>query len=371
MGFISACSALKRTLKSEEPREKFSDNYTIVDKLGEGSFAAVYSCCSKTAKNSGAVQAVKVTDTKRPDIDGARQDYRDEVKLLRLIGTNAHCVQLLDTFEERQFCYIVMERCACTVQEAFLRTDDLSEQDLAHVFRCMLSAVEHIHACGIVHRDIKPGNMLLANGTSLSGRPVVKLCDFGLSTVMPTATGKKRFGFLKNARGLTEICGTAPYMAPEMLRQKNPYGFGVDVWACGVSAYLMLFGEYPYATKGQRCSALMKSNICDGRVSPSYKACPDYPQPSDIACKFVAQLLKRNPEERPDATEALTSAFLTPARKAERSPSFHQTLLLARSAVEEMLPHAIPERPRGIEDQSTDCGSDDRLSTDTDCTISL
>merc|ERR550514_905811 len=114
-----------------------------------------------------------------------------------------------------------MEQCACTVQEAFANSKDelLSEHDLVGVFRGMLSAIEHLHACRVVHRDVKPGNMLLAEGRNLSGNPVVKLCDFGLAAELR-----------RPAAGLTDICGTVPYMTPEMLLQGRPYGFGVDIW---------------------------------------------------------------------------------------------------------------------------------------------
>lgn len=380
MGFISS---LKKSLKSE-PREKFSASYSIVDKLGEGAFAAVYSCCSKDSKSVSAVKAVKVFDTKRADLFEGKRDFREEVRLLQIIGKSVHCVQMLHSFEERRFCYIVMERCACTVQEAFSRSEHLTEHDLAHVFRSMLSAVQHVHACGVVHRDVKPGNMLLANGTSLSESPVLKLCDFGLATEVVKATPEKslkKFApkFLSKAPGLTEICGTVPYMAPEMLLQKCPYGFGVDVWACGATAYLMLFGDYPYTVKGRRCSELIREAIRNG-TPPSYEACKGYPQPSSAACEFVARLLTRDPEARPDATDALASAFLrqAPARRSERSHSFHQTLNRAQSAEDELLPNAVPHvvpNPRDSDERmtdSTDCGSDDdRHSLDTGSTISL
>lgn len=364
---------MKRSLKSKEPKEKFSQYYSIVEQLGEGSFAAVYSCCPKTEKSSTS-SAVKVFDTKRSESYSVRKDFREELRLLQLVGKDAHCVQMLRSFEERRYCYIIMERCACTLQEAFLKSDFLSEHNIAHVLNCMLSAVKHVHACGIVHRDVKPGNMLLENSTSLSGNPVVKLCDFGLAAEFPLTSSKKHFGFLKPA-GLTEICGTVPYMAPEILLQKSAYGFGVDVWACGVTAYLMLFGDYPYGSKHRRSSEMIREAIRSGKESPTYKARENYPQPSDAACVFVQWLLARNPQERPDATEALTSAFLRPVplRKTERSSSFHQTLLLARNVVDELHPNAVPhEKPLDNEERSTDISSDeDRCSTDTENTSSL
>merc|ERR550514_1237430 len=130
-----------------------------------------------------------------------------------------------------------MEKASCSVQEAFLKSSkngNVNEHDLAHIFKCMLLGVQHLHECGVVHRDIKPANLLLVAGDSLSNRPVVKVCDLGLATKLPTRGG------------LTEVCGTAPYMAPELLKKQNAYQTSVDFWSAGVTAYLMLLGGFPY-----------------------------------------------------------------------------------------------------------------------------
>lgn len=386
MGFLSS---LKSSVTSQSPpkiHDKFNENYMKLDKhalLGEGTFASVYACQSKKTDESHAVKTFY--KKRRPDPSYASEVqhcFHEEARLMQLIGKNPYCVQLLHTFEDMQFCYIVMEQCECTLQRAFVSSGPLSENDLAHVFQCMLSAVEHLHACGIVHRDVNPGNMLLPKGTSLSGKPLVKLCDFGLAVQLPSSISKRKFSFLKKG-GLTDICGTVPYMAPEMLLQERPYRFGVDIWACGVTAYLMLFGDYPYRSKDARNSDLMKVAIRNGRVAPSYKACQDFPQPSATACQFVQGLLTRSPEERPDATTALTSPFFSIPPTLpdefpvlERLPSFHDTLLLAHDALSELEPYVVPptqlevERALAVQDsddQSTESGSDeDRCNIDVD-----
>merc|ERR1719428_1518801 len=160
----------------------------VCHRLGEGSFASVYTCtkkkadteCTKNAKE----MAVKVFD--RMAQKGLRREFRGERKLLSLVTPNEHCVQMLGAFESRKFCYIVMEKCGRSVQEvASTHTPvQISEQDLAHLFRCTLKGIKHLHECGVVHRDIKPAN-------------------------------------------LSEICGTAPYMAPEMLLKQKAYHEGI------------------------------------------------------------------------------------------------------------------------------------------------
>jgi serine/threonine protein kinase len=403
MGFLSSLSrSLAERAAQTTPQGQFSDGYTVLDKLGQGTFAKVYACCSKSATDlpSGWESAtdpvhgkdyyfnrrtevrqwehpgpnscaVKVFDKKRANLSGVEleKDFRAEVKIWRLVGSDAHCVQLFHAFEERRFCYIVMEQCSCTVQEAFVNSCVLEEHHLTNVFRCTLNAIQHLHARGIIHRDVKPSNLLLANGTNLSENPAIKLGDFGLAKQLPRAT-MNRLTSKWESPGLREKCGTVPYMSPEMLL-KSSYGSGVDIWACGVTAYLMLFGNYPYrATSG--CSTelavwsqVTKAVICAGRVEPSYKANHGFPQPSPAACQFVAWLLTRNPEQRPDASDALCSAFLkssalppSDARSSERKKSFHDTLLLAHDVVKQ-------GKDSSAEEETTDCGSDgDHCSTD-------
>jgi len=414
MGFLSSLSrSLADRAAQTAPQEKFSDGYTVLDKLGEGTFAKVYTCCSKSAKDlpSGWESAtdpvhgkdyyfnrrtevrqwehpgrkscaVKVFDKKHTNLYGVEveKDFRKEVKVWQLIGSDAHCVQLFHAFEEKRFCYIVMEQCSCTVQEAFVNSCLLEEHHLANVFRCMLCALEHLHARRVVHRDVKPNNLLLVAGTSLSENPVIKLGDFGLATQLPRPTMNRLTSKWETA-GLREQCGTVPYMSPEMLL-KRPYGSGVDIWACGVTAYLMLFGNYPHREKDGCSAELVKAAIRDGQVEPSYKASHGFPQPSAAACQFVAWLLARNPEQRPIASDAIHSAFLQPAlpppdtRTSERKPSFHTTLLLAHDAVRELGLCVSPKNQEDIdssmededssqEEQSTGCSSDgDHCSID-------
>lgn len=315
MNFLGRISSLKQSMSSKKPR--FEDQYELQTNLGSGSFATVYACVSKMDQDALPV-AVKVFD--RGSKRGLRREFRGERELLRILTPNEHCVQMVDAFESSRFCHIVMEKCGMSVQDAFLQscTTGVNELDLAHLFKCMLKGIEHLHDCGIVHRDIKPANLLLAQGSncSLSGRPLVKICDLGLAAKLPP-------------RGLDEVCGTAPYMAPEMLTKKSVYREGVDVWSTGVAAYLMLFGNYPY---GEACynSAMVKDQIRDGKRLPTFRARSGFPQPSPAASKFVSSLLARDPRLRADTSRALASPYITqlsqPSHGLSSLPSFGPTL---------------------------------------------
>jgi len=193
----------------------------------------------------------------------------------------------------------------------------------------------------------------------------VKVCDLGLATTLPA-----------NGRGIKEICGTAPYMAPEMLR-KERYRCGVDLWSCGATAYLMLLGGFPYSNPKNN-SNQMKAAIIEGKVKPSFKALTGFAQPSDAAVVFLKMLLNRNPELRAGCTRALSSEFISScSRKPTFSslPSFGPTLSIAYDTTKDQPAAETPQMkdlPLDKEedtrsDDSTACGSGKEFETVDTC----
>jgi p90 ribosomal S6 kinase len=342
---------------------QFEHKYFLEQRLGDGSFAKVYSCGMKGPQGrveSNEVRlAVKVFDRKSQR--GLRREFRNECKLMEMVTPNEHCVAMVDSFENHGFCHIVMEKASCSVQEAFLKSSKsgvvVNEQDLAHIFKCMLLGVQHLHACGVVHRDIKPANLLLVDGDSLSDRPLVKVCDLGLGTKLPSRGG------------LTEICGTAPYMAPEMLK-KQKYHTAVDLWSCGVTAYLMLLGGFPYPCIGNNTKQ-MKATIMEGKVAPTFKAHPSFPQPSDAAVVFLKSLLVRDPGMRSECARALNSKYIsTSTQPASLSlPSFGPTLSIAHDTTKDEPAAETPQqKPLGnVEDLSSDDSTTCGESSEENC----
>ncbi|KAF9928485.1 Chk1 protein kinase, partial [Linnemannia zychae] len=113
----------------------------------------------------------------------------------------------------------------------FLEPDRGVQEDLAHIYFVQLIAgVRYMHSRGISHRDLKPENILLDSSGTL------KISDFGLATV---------FRHAGRSRPLETPCGSAPYVAPEVLQEEYS-GDAVDIWSCGIILYVMMIGNTPW-----------------------------------------------------------------------------------------------------------------------------
>lgn len=381
MGFLASLKHYVSEQKEKKP--DFHSQYRLEKKLGEGGFATVYTCVSRLKElESAKTHAVKIFDVKSSTESAStiRKDFRLEVQIMQQIGRHPNCVQVHVAFEDSRFCYLIMEKCSCNILDAFLAKRHATERELAQAFSSLLRAVDHLHSVRVVHRDIKPCNILLKDGQR-DEHLDVKICDMGLAAMMPQEnSAKKRCGCIPVKNGLTEICGTTPYMAPEMLQAKRPYTELVDEWSSGVTMYVLLFGEFPYKVHRKDLD-LMKEAIIAGRMTPSFQAHTGLPQPSSLACDLVAALMSRDIECRPNAAEALNHPFLqslvpksmppskgsdtfvipraeTPTdksispnemRERSRLPSLHPTLLHAKTLLKEHEECTPLEKKRSIE----------------------
>ncbi|CDQ91646.1 unnamed protein product, partial [Oncorhynchus mykiss] len=164
-----------------------------------------------------------------------------------------------------------------------------SEADASQCIQQILESVNHCHQSGIVHRDMKPENLLLAS--KLKGA-AVKLADFGLA-IEVQGDQQAWFGF----------AGTPGYLSPEVLR-KDPYGKPVDMWACGVILYILLVGYPPFWDEDQhRLYQQIKAGAYD---FPS----PEWDTVTPEAKDLINKMLTINPAKRVTATDALKHPWI-------------------------------------------------------------
>jgi len=300
------CSQTMSAAANEEVLgEDFLDRYILGMKLGRGAFATVRVCSKvsagpvkawddkQKAKHERAVKIIDMRDKEELVISESLQKAAHiEAYCWKTVGMHPNCVQLHDLFHGDDFCYMVMEKCQSGLLQALESMPELTERGLGNVAAQMLLGVAHCHSVKVVHRDIKPDNFLVGGEDG-----VIKLADFGLSAIMPK-TGK-----------LPGVFGTAPFMCPEMIRDRS-YNEKADVWSLGVVAYVMMYGQFPYTPEKPNAKA-MKEVIVLGLPAPAYTPTPkagkgqtdSFRTPE--AVEVIEKLLDRDPEKRPSAEETL------------------------------------------------------------------
>mmetsp|Transcript_65194 Transcript_65194/g.153505 ORF Transcript_65194/g.153505 Transcript_65194/m.153505 type:complete len:440 (+) Transcript_65194:101-1420(+) len=333
------------------PQEHFFTQYKLGKKLGEGAFGQVRVVIERQTQKE---LAVKIVDVRERDENGACSGAvsksrdrvtRTEVDLWQKASSSdcEYVVKLHKSFAEKSLYYMVCEKCQCSFMDRLVEAESMTEADLAKIFRHMLLGVSHTHGVGIVHRDIKPDNFLWGGPNNST----LKLCDYGLAVMMPK-TGR-----------LSGVFGTAPYMAPEMLRNEG-YDFLADVWSIGSVAYLLVFGSFPYSPAEASAPAMKKAIIED---HPALH----FPSPSDAqgvvsgslvgALDFTKMLLKRVAKQRPTAAEALKHEFV--AEKVIKIPDANEFDPLLRKNAHKA--RSLTQQMRQKRDSTVQHGIDDLL----------
>jgi len=210
--------------------------YRIGREIGRGGFSVVKEAF---VLETGEKRAVKLIDKSRAfDFESAEKQRRALDKLWREIDimrrvNHKNILKLFDVFDSEEFIYIVTEFVSGgELFDQIVQTGGLPESRAAPIIKQIVSAVRHLHTLNIVHRDVKPENILLTDDEHTQ----VKLCDFGLANVLYEDT------LLETA------CGSAEYVAPEVLQCK-PYDNAVDLWSIGVTTYIVLSSNFPFYAK--------------------------------------------------------------------------------------------------------------------------
>ncbi len=193
----------------------------------------------KTTKKRVAIKAVKKSQLSSEELDLARR----EIEVLKCCQ-HPNIVRLLDVFENMKYIYIVMELLTGGDLYSYLEKRDFNipEEQAYRILYSLASSLHYIHSYGIIHRDLKLENVIVAGNLDDSN---VKLLDFGLSMVGgPNQTSK-------------DLLGTMGYMAPEVLL-KQSYNKSVDVWSLGVIAYILLSGAAPFANENDTKEDIIK-----------------------------------------------------------------------------------------------------------------
>jgi serine/threonine protein kinase len=217
-------------------RQAFLNKYEFIKEIGRGGFSKVYQCKDKKFNNDFAVKVIDLRPLRlRENFDPAR--LRREVDIMSKLK-HPRIIQFYEGFETEEQMMMVLEYCpGKELFDVILERKRFSERDAKPVFAQICSALFYLHSLNIIHRDVKPENVLVLNECNAEGDLSVKLLDFGLSKNAGAGSAAKTF------------VGTPCYLAPEVEYTSKglggTYGLPADCWSLGAVLYVMLVARFP------------------------------------------------------------------------------------------------------------------------------
>ncbi|KXJ28930.1 serine/threonine-protein kinase 36 [Exaiptasia diaphana] len=241
------------------------ENYHVLHLIGEGSFGKVY---KGRRKYSGQIVAMKfIPKTGRSEKE--LKNLQREIDIMRSLD-HENIIRLLDSFETPKEVCVVTDYAEGELFQVLEDDGSLPEEQVQKIACQLVKALYYLHSHRILHRDMKPQNILLGK------HGIVKLCDFGFARAMSI-----------NTLVLTSIKGTPLYMSPELVQEK-PYDYNSDLWSLGCILYELYVGTPPFHTN----SIFQLVNlICRDTVKWPESMSPDFQS-------FLQGLLTKDPKKR-------------------------------------------------------------------------
>ena len=261
------------------------EQYEVVRPVGAGGMGQVYQGRQLSTGGRVAIKLMSTLDRSQKTIDRFKYEAETTAQL-----THPNTVRILDFGSDGDVFYLVMEYLSGTDLTRFLRPDGQSDAFVSHVLFQTVCSLAEAHSRGVVHRDIKPNNIMLLHHV---GHPsFVKVIDFGIAR----AIGGPGHGTLG-------ILGTIGYIAPEQASGDLVPDARTDLYALGCVAYELLTGRLPFDGITHKSAPL--------EVLEAHKA----GNPTDIAqirpntdpelAHLIMRLLSRNPVNRPQSVGEL------------------------------------------------------------------
>ncbi|KOC14250.1 serine/threonine protein [Aspergillus flavus AF70] len=320
--------------------------YTRLDEIGRGSFATVYQGVHTKSRTYVAIKSVNLSKLNKK----LKENLSSEIHILKGLY-HPHIVALIDCHETTSHIHLVMEYCALGDLSLFIKRRDtlgdhrytqdmiakypnprggaLNEVVVRHFLKQLASALKFLRDRNLIHRDIKPQNLLLCPSPSSYRSGVAQVVPFkGCDESFSPATGLESlpmlkiadFGFARSlpSTSLAEtLCGSPLYMAPEILRYEK-YDAKADLWSVGTVLYEMVVGKPPFRATNH-VELLRKIEKGEDRIK-----FPEENPASEQIKSLIRMLLKRNPVERMNFSDFFDCDTITgpiPGLVADDAPS--------------------------------------------------
>ncbi|KAJ2297204.1 Serine/threonine-protein kinase smu1 [Coemansia sp. RSA 2706] len=267
-------------------------------KIGQGASGGVFTAQPVGSPNIVAIKQMNLLKQPKKDL------IINEILVMRE-SKHKNIVNFIDSFLHRGDLWVVMEYMEGGSLTDVVTNNLMTEGQIATVCRETLEGLEHLHAKGVIHRDIKSDNVLL----SMNGD--IKLTDFGFCAQLTENMAKR-----------TTMVGTPYWMSPEVVMRKE-YGPKVDVWSLGIMAIEMVEGEPPYLNENPLRALYLIATTGTPKIQNPESL-------SSVFRDFLGQALEVSADKRPNATELLRHPFL---QKADPLRSLAPLIRAAREAI--------------------------------------
>jgi serine/threonine protein kinase len=297
-------------------RRVLQDRYQLLYKLGAGGMGSVWLAEDTRLKRTVALKEL-VQHVEGTDLDERRARALQEARAMARMRHPA-IVSIYDVFFDRGDPWIVMEHIngrslSTIIKEAKRAGRPLDEQTIATIGLPVLHGLCAAHRVDVVHRDVKPANILVADDNSIF------LVDFGIAKI----TGDV------SLTGKHTVLGTLEFLAPERLRGEAT-GPAADLWSLGVTLFSALEGYSPFVREGETAHAAMWAILRGEPPAPTRKG---------PLAEVILRLLDRNPGSRANADEL---ASVLQSIVASRPPT---KAVPSQASTQPMVPPAA--RPTG------------------------
>ncbi len=252
--------------------------YEKLKKLGQGSFGEVW-----LVRDTEAVGEERLFVAKIPSSKAANAKFRKEAAICRKLAPHPGIVRLEEVVEDDGKVVLIQEYVSGRTLEELL-TQEVPEHLAESIILQLIDVVAHAHRHRIMHRDIKPGNIIIQE----DGR--LKLLDYGAAKI------------LKEQDISATMVGSRPFMAPEQIMGESE--LRSDIWAIGVIMYLLYTGELPFYSDNEK---ILIDLILEQEPAPPRDLNPDLPPELEAV---ILKCLKKDPRERYGSALALKADLM-------------------------------------------------------------
>ncbi|MBC9734974.1 serine/threonine-protein kinase [Nocardioides marmotae] len=291
------------------PPETIAGRYDVVREVGRGGMGAVWLCTDRTLGREVAVKQVGgLPGESTPHLARALREARSSAAL-----NHPHVVSIFDAIEDGGHVWLVMEYLPSRTLSQVLRDGPLDVRRAAHLGAQVAEGLAAAHARGVVHRDVKPGNILVTDAD------VAKISDFGIARTL----GEEQL----TQTGM--VAGTPLYFSPALARGGQPTPAD-DVWALGATLYAAVEGEPPWPPQENSIAMLM--HIVGHE--------PPIPRRAGALTGIIRRMMNVDADARPTMAEA--AAVLRAAAQGDDDEA--STALLSPATTQASTPASTPRR---------------------------